>query len=80
MLGNVIHLLSIMLMVLIVMLIMLVVANILSHVHTLTPCGDHSAFMEVVSGTIVGANILTYSLRSFDIIFYKSELFCALLW
>ena len=50
-----VHFLSIMLLVLVVMLIVLVVpivlvvTNVLSHVHTLAPCGDHSTCVGVVS-------------------------------
>ena len=74
-LGNVVHLVSIMLIVLVVMLIVLVVTNILSHVYALTSCGDHSPFVGVVSRPTVGANALTYFLRSSNVVRYKSELF-----
>ena len=57
-----------------IMLIVLVVTNILSHVHALTPYGDHSPSMGVVSGLMVGANVLTYFLRLSDVVLCKSEL------
>ena len=68
----------IMLIVLIV-LVVLVAANILRHVHALTPYGDHSPYIWIVSSPTVGANILTYFLRSLDIVLYKFELFLMLL-
>ena len=60
MLRDIVHLVPIMLLVLVVMLIVLVVVNILSHVHTLTPYGDHSTCIGVVFSPMVGANVLTY--------------------
>ena len=54
-LENIVFLISI-------MLVMLVITNMLSHVHTLTPCGDdYLPFIGLVFGPMVGANVLTYS-------------------
>ena len=64
-----VHLVSVMLLVLVVMLIMLimwivlVVTNIISHVHTLASCGNHSTCVGVVFNPMVGASVLTYSLE-----------------
>ena len=60
MLRDVAHLIPIMLLMLVIMLILLIVSNILNHIHILTPCGDHSTCVGVVSGPMVGANVLTY--------------------
>lgn len=58
---------------------MLVVANMLIHVHTLTPYGNHSSCVGVVSDTTLGANVLTCFFGSYDGVFCKFELFCMLL-
>ena len=63
-LGKVVHLVPIMLIMLVVlivlvMLVILVVANMSSDVHILTPYGDHSPYMGIVSSPTVGANVLT---------------------
>ena len=64
-LRDVVHLVPIMLLMLVVMLIVLiirvvlVVTNILSHVHTLTPYGDHSTCVGVIASPTVGTNVLT---------------------
>ena len=36
----------------------LVVTNMFSHVHTLTPCGDHSLFVGIDFGPTFGSNVL----------------------
>ena len=57
------------------MLIVLVVTNILSHVHTLTPFGNHLTCMGVIFGSTMGANVLTYILRSSNVVLCKPKLF-----
>ena len=81
-LGNIVHLIPILLimsvvlvgLVVLVVLIVLFFTNMLSHVHTLTPCGNHSPCMRIVSGPTVGTNVLTCFLRSSDVVLCKYEL------
>ena len=69
MLKDVVCLIPIVLLMLVVMLIMLimwivlVVTNIISHVHTLASCGNHSTCVGVVFNPMVGASVLTFSLE-----------------
>ena len=49
--------------VVLIMLIMLVVANVLNPFYIVTPCGDHSPCVGIVSGPTVGTNVLAYFLR-----------------
>ena len=75
-LGDVLHLIPILVIMLVVLvvLIMLVVGNMLSHVHTLTPYGDHSPFVGMIFGPVMGANVLTCFLRLSDIVLCNFEL------
>ena len=68
-------LMLVVMLIMLIMRIMLVITNIISHVRTLTPCGDHSTCIGVVFDLTVGANILTSFLRVFDNVRSRSELF-----
>ena len=77
-LENIVCLISIMLVVLVVLIVLivpivLVITNILSHVHTLTFCGDHSSFMGLAS-TPRWAPIFNLFLRSSGVVICKSDL------